>query len=65
MVTGCTSYSHNDGTELLSVVAISRHGIRSQTVSMAQYNQFTLPSRGIFRCGRPAAVPGQLSTWAS
>ena len=63
MVTCCTSSSHNHGTELLSVVAISRHGIRSQTVSMAVYNQFTLRPEGFPLWPAPADVPGQLSTW--
>lgn len=61
MVTGCTS-SQNDGTELLSVVAISRHGIRSQTASIESMNQYTTQPQGFPLWPPPADVPGNLST---
>jgi hypothetical protein len=61
MVTSCSSSSQDDGdTELLSVVAISRHGIRSQTSSM---NLFTLRPQGFPVWPYPEDTAGNLSTW--
>lgn len=62
LVTGCTSSSQNDGTELLSVVAISRHGIRSQTPSIEKLNLYTQRPQGFPIWPPPADVPGNLST---
>ncbi len=62
MVTGCNSSSRNDGTELLSVVAISRHGIRSPTSSVESLNLYTLQPQGFPMWPTPADVPGNLST---
>ena len=62
MVTGCSSSSNQDGdnTELLSVVAISRHGIRSPTSSLDMY---TLRSQGFPDWPAPANTAGYLTTW--
>ena len=62
MVAGCASSSQNYDTELLSVVAISRHGIRSQTASVESMNQYTLRPQGFPLWPPPADVPGNLST---
>ena len=52
----------SDNTELLSVVAISRHGIRSQTASLDSANLDTLRPQGFPLWPLPAATPGNLST---
>jgi 4-phytase/acid phosphatase len=66
MATGCSSSSssQNEGpdTELLSVVAISRHGIRSPTSSNTSMNLYTLRSEGFPEWPAPAIVPGYLTT---
>ncbi len=49
MVAGCSSSSTSapdNGTELLSVVAISRHGIRSPTSTLENMNLYTLRPEG-------------------
>jgi len=61
MVTGCAS-SQDDGAELLSVVVISRHGIRSPTSSVESMNLYTLRPQGFPIWPSPADVPGNLST---
>jgi hypothetical protein len=53
---------NSDDTKLLSVVAISRHGIRSQTASLDSANQDTLRQQGFPLWPVPAATPGNLST---
>jgi 4-phytase/acid phosphatase len=53
---------NSDDTKLLSVVAISRHGIRSQTSSLDSANQDTLRPQGFPLWPVPAATPGNLST---
>ena len=67
IVTGCSSSSssssQNDGTELLSIVAISRHGIRSPTDSVEIMNLYTLRPQGFPILPPPADVPGNLSTF--
>jgi len=64
MAAGCGSSSNqNSGdTELLSVVAISRHGIRSPTSSVATLNQYTTQPQGFPLWPAPADVAGNLST---
>lgn len=67
MTAGCSSSSsssqNNDpDTELLSVVAISRHGIRSPTSSNTTMNLYTQRSEGFPEWPAPAIVPGYLST---
>ena len=60
---GCGDDEGNsDGTELLSVVAISRHGIRSQTSPLDSANLDTLRPQGFPQWPAPAATPGNLST---
>ena len=59
MVTGCTSSSQNDGTELLSVVAISRHGIRSQTASVEQHEPVYLAATGFSAVATPRGCTRQ------
>ncbi len=49
-------------TKLLSVVAISRHGIRSQTAPLDSANLDTLRPQGFPLWPPPAATPGNLST---
>lgn len=49
-------------TDLLSVVAISRHGIRSQIAPLAQLNLYTQRPEGFPVWPAPADVPGNLST---
>jgi len=49
--------------ELISVVAISRHGIRSQTSLLSTTNLNTLRPEGFPLWPAPADVPGDLSTW--
>ncbi len=65
MAAGCGSSSNqNSGdTELLSVVAISRHGIRSPTSSVESLNQYTSQPQGFPLWPAPADVPGNLSTF--
>ena len=65
MAAGCGSSSNqsNNDTELLSVVAISRHGIRSPTSSTASLNQYTSRPQGFPLWPAPADVPGNLSTF--
>ncbi len=63
--TGCSSSSsssQNNGpdTDLLSVVAISRHGIRSPTSDNIE--MYTLRSEGFPLWPAPAVVPGYLSS---
>ena len=48
--------------KLLSVVAISRHGIRSPTSSVESMNLYTLRPQGFPMWPTPADVPGNLST---
>ena len=52
----------SDDTELVSVVAISRHGIRSQTSSLDSANLDTLRPQGLPLWPPPAETPGNLST---
>ena len=49
-------------TELLSVVAISRHGIRSQTQPLSKMNLYTQRPEGFPLWPAPADNPGYLST---
>jgi 4-phytase/acid phosphatase len=65
MAAGCSSSSNqaSGDTELLSVVAISRHGIRSPTASVASLNQYTTQPQGFPLWPTPADVPGNLSTF--
>ena len=62
IVTGCSSSSNQDGdnTDLLSVVAISRHGIRSPTSSLDMY---TLRPQDFPLWPFPANTTGYLTTW--
>ena len=66
ILSGCSSSSTQDSaeTELLSVVVISRHGIRSPTSSVEILNQYTERSEG-FPIWPPSAndpdLPGNLS----
>ncbi len=53
---------NSDDSELLSVVAISRHGIRSQTSPLDSANLDTLRPQGFPQWPAPAATPGNLST---
>jgi 4-phytase/acid phosphatase len=73
MLTGCISSYQNgggngngggkgSGTQLLSVVVISRHGIRSPTDSQATMNLFTHQPEGFPLWPYPADTPGNLST---
>ena len=67
MATGCSSSSsssQNNGpdTDLLSVVAISRHGIRSPTVSNTALNLYTQRPQGFPNWPAPANIIGNLST---
>ncbi|MFA6034575.1 MAG: histidine-type phosphatase [Myxococcota bacterium] len=64
LFSGCSGSGGNDGDDqLLSVVAISRHGIRSQTTSLADLNLFTQLPQGFPLWPTPANTPGNLSTW--
>jgi len=67
MLTGCISSNLNgggngSGTQLLSVVVISRHGIRSPTYPQATMNLFTQRPQGFPLWPAPADTPGSLST---
>ena len=67
LLAGCGGDSGPNGdTELISVVAISRHGIRSPTSSAASLNQYTTQPQG-FPVWPPSAndpdVPGNLSIY--
>jgi 4-phytase / acid phosphatase len=64
MAAGCglSSTKNSGDTELLSVVAISRHGIRSPTSSVETLNQYTSRPEGFPLWPAPADVPGNLST---
>jgi len=64
MASGCGSSAKQGSgdTKLLSVVAISRHGIRSPTTSVASQNQYTTQPQGFPLWPAPADVPGNLST---
>jgi 4-phytase/acid phosphatase len=71
MLTGCISSYQNgggngggngSGTKLLSVVVISRHGIRSPTNSQSAVNMFTLQPAGFPLWPYPADTVGNLST---
>lgn len=67
MLTGCISSYQNSGnhdgnSQLLSVVVISRHGIRSPTVSNAAMNLFTLQPEGFPEWPYPADTAGNLTT---
>lgn len=53
---------NGDGTKLLSVVAISRHGIRSQTSPLDTANLYTQRPQGFPLWPAPANTPGILST---
>jgi len=58
----CTNRESTDyDTELLSVVMISRHGIRSQTQTLDYLNQFTTRPQGFPLWSPPADIPGNLS----
>ena len=58
----CSSRESTDyDTELLSVVMISRHGIRSQTQTLDYLNQFTGRAQGFPLWSPPADIPGNLS----
>ncbi len=52
----------SDNTDLLSVVAISRHGIRSQTPPREDVNLYTQRPQGYPLWPPPADVPGNLTT---
>ncbi len=52
----------SDDTDLVSVVAISRHGIRSQTSPLDSANLDTLRPQGFPLWPPPAETPGNLST---
>ena len=58
----CGNTGNCDDTELLSVVAISRHGIRSPTLSQDTMNLYTQRPQGFPAWSVPADVPGDLST---
>lgn len=67
--TGCISSSQDCGggescvdSELLSVVAISRHGIRSPTLSQDTMNLYTRRPQGFPQWPAPADTAGVLST---
>ena len=67
MLTGCISSYQNGGgngggSQLLSVVAISRHGIRSPTNTQAKINLFTQQPEGFPLWPYPADTVGNLST---
>lgn len=64
LIAGCgsTSDQSSGDTELLSVVAISRHGIRSPTSPVESLNQYTSRPEGFPLWPVPADVPGNLST---
>jgi hypothetical protein len=67
MLTGCiSSYQNGGGTgsssQLLSVVVISRHGIRSPTDTQAKINLFTQQPQGFPLWPYPADTVGNLST---
>ncbi len=57
----CNGTGNCNGAELVSVVAISRHGIRSPTTSQAVTNLDTLRPEGFPLWPAPANVPGDLS----
>jgi 4-phytase / acid phosphatase len=59
---GSSSGEKSDQTDLVSVVAISRHGIRSQTISMEDMNLLTLRAQGYPLWPAPADDPGNLTT---
>jgi 4-phytase/acid phosphatase len=62
-MTGCnSSQTNSDDTRLVSVVAISRHGIRSPTDTQAKMNLFTLQPQGFPLWPAPADIAGNLST---
>ena len=54
---GLETVTHD--TDLLSVVIVSRHGIRSPTTDLSPY---TLRPQGFPLWSRPADIPGNLST---
>lgn len=61
--TGCGSSSQESGdSQPLSVVALSRHGIRSPTASIESLNRYTTRPQGFARWPAPADVPGNLSS---
>lgn len=60
---GCSENTGtSDDTELLSVVMLSRHGIRSPTETLDTINMYTLRQDGFPVWPAPADVPGNLST---
>lgn len=61
-LTGCGSSAHQTDSELLAAVAISRHGIRSPTASVASMNLYTLRPQGFPNWPPPADLPGNLSS---
>lgn len=62
-ITGCTSAVQSSPTsDLISVVAISRHGIRSPTIPLDAMNAFTTRPQGFSAWPSPANNPGYLST---
>ena len=63
-ITSCSSSSQDNGdsTELLSVFAISRHGIRSPTSSVESMNLYTMRPQGFPEWPDPANTPGNLTT---
>jgi 4-phytase/acid phosphatase len=67
MLTGCISSNqygggNGSGSQLLSVVVISRHGIRSPTYPQATMNLFTQRPQGFPLWPAPADTAGYLST---
>ena len=60
---GCGGDGGSEDTDLVSVVAISRHGIRSPLSSPDSLNLYTQRSQGFPLWPTPADVPGNLSTW--
>jgi 4-phytase / acid phosphatase len=55
--TTTTAAVTKDDTELLAVFAVSRHGIRSQTLPLATINQYTLRPQGFPQWPSSADVP--------
>lgn len=58
----CADAQDCPASDLLSVVAISRHGIRSPIPSQATMNSYTQQPQGFPLWPAPADIPGQLST---
>jgi hypothetical protein len=62
LAAGCASSRPDGDDELVSVVVISRHGIRSPTAPLASLNQYTGRPQGFPAWPAPADVPGTLTT---